>query len=77
MSEDVLAHLVEDEYKDGEGEGGEPPVDLERVHLEALVHAGGVGEEGGQQGFEDKAKVHDHVGHALVEDRVLARLADD
>ncbi len=66
VAEDVLADLVKDKDEEGEGGGGEPPVDLERVHLQPLVHAGRVGEEGGQQGLEHQAKVHDPVFHPLV-----------
>jgi hypothetical protein len=50
---------------------------LEWVHPEALVHARGVGEEGGECGFENETEVERPVAHALVDDRVTARLADD
>ena len=76
VAQDVLSDLVKDKDEEGEGGGGEPPVDLERVHLQPLVHAGGVGEEGRQQGLEHQAKVHDPVLHSLKEKRkILKRLS--
>lgn len=50
---------------------------LERIHPQALVHAGSVGEEGGERGLEDQAEVESPVAHALVHDGVAAGLADD
>ena len=41
-----LSRLVVAEDQDGEGDGGQPPVELERVHPQTLVHARGVGKEG-------------------------------
>ena len=38
--------------------------------MDYLVHAGGVGQEGGQQGLEHQTKVHDPVLHTL-EDRLI------
>ena len=40
--EKELPGLVVAEDEDGEGDGRQPPVDLEGVHPETLVHAGGV-----------------------------------
>lgn len=34
---------------------------LQGVHTETLVHAGGVGQEGGEGGFETEAKVQHPV----------------
>ena len=65
IPQDVLPYLIEHEDEKGEGGGGEPPVDLQGVHLQPLVHAGGVGQEGGQEGLEHQAKVHDPVVHPL------------
>jgi len=59
VAEDPLAALVEHEDEDGEGYRHEPPVDLQRVHLQALVHARGVGQEGCQAGLKDETKVED------------------
>ena len=75
--QDVLSDLVIDKDEEGEGEGGNPPVDLERVHPQPLVHAGGVGQHRRQHRLEEQAKVEHPVLHALLEDRVLAGLADD
>ena len=38
-----LSRLVVAEDQDGEGDGRQPPVDLQGVHPQALVHAGRVG----------------------------------
>ena len=43
-SQQELPRLVVAEDQDGEGDGGQPPVELERVHPEPLVHARGVAE---------------------------------
>ena len=58
-------------------ESWEPPVELQRVHSQSLVHARGVGQESGQKGFEDKTKVHETVLHSLLEHRVLPGLTND
>ena len=76
-AQDELPRLVVDEDEEGEGEGGNPPVDLERVHPQPLVHSGGVGQHRRQHRLEEQAKVEHPVLHALLEDRVLAGLADD
>ena len=57
VAEDPLAALVEHEDEDGEGYGHEPPVDLQRVHLQSLVHARSVREEGSQAGLKDQSEV--------------------
>ena len=76
-SEQELPRLVVAEDQDGEGKGRQPPVEVERVHPETLVHARTVGEEDGQAGLEDQAKVHEPVLHALLEHGQLPGLADD
>jgi len=76
-TDDKLARLVVDEDEDRERNGRQPPVELEWVHAQALVHARSVGEEGGQSRFEEDAKVEDVVAHSLVNERVAARLAND
>ena len=65
--EEVLPALVIDEDGEREGKGGQPPVEVERVHPQPLVHARGVGQEGGQHGLEDQTKVHEPVLHTLLE----------
>lgn len=50
---------------------------LQRVHAQALVHAGTVRQEGGQRRLEHQPEVQRPVSHALVHDRVAARLAHD
>ena len=76
-AEEILPALIVDEDEDREGEGGKPPVDVQRVHPETLVHARTVGQEGGQESFEAKSKVQHAILHALLEHRVLPGLADD
>ena len=76
-AEEVLPALIVDEDEDREGEGGQPPVDVQRVHSQALVHAGAVGQEGSQGCLEKETKVHEHVLHSLLEDGVLPCLAND
>ena len=76
-TEESLPALVIDEDEKGEGEGGKPPVDVQRVHPKTLVHARGVGQESGQNGLEYEAKVHEVVLHPLLEHGVLPGLTDD
>ena len=68
VAQDPFPDLIKDENENGEGNSWEPPVDLKRVHLEALVHAWSVGEEGSKASLKDETKVEDPVGHALSED---------
>jgi len=75
--EEVLPALVIDEDGEREGKGRQPPVEVERVHPQPLVHARGVGQEGGQHGLEDQTKVHEPVLHTLLEHGVLPGLTDD
>ena len=76
-SEQELSGFVVTEDEDWEGDGRQPPVDLQRVHPQALVHPWCVGEDGGKKGLEDEAKIHEVVLHALLEHGVLPGLADD
>merc|ERR1739838_133461 len=76
-TEQVLSGLVVAEDEDGEGDCGQPPVDLQRVHPQTLIHSGRVREDGSKNCFEDEAKVHEVILHALLEHRVLPCLADD
>jgi len=76
-SEEELPGLVIAEDEDGKGYGGQPPVELQGVHPQALVHARGVGQEGSEDCLENKTEVHEVILHALLEDRVLPCLADD
>ena len=77
VSQDPLAHLIKDKDENGERNAWEPPVDLQRVHLQTLVHAWSVGEESSKAGLENETEVEDPVGHSLSEDRILSGLADD
>merc|ERR1712037_108985 len=76
-TQQVLSRLVVAPDEDGEGDGGQPPVDLQGVHPQALVHARGVGEDAGKGRLEEESKVHEVVLHALLEHRELPGLADD
>merc|ERR1711994_871980 len=44
-----LPGLVVAEDQKGEWQGWQPPVDLQGVHPQALVHAGRVGQDGGEE----------------------------
>ena len=76
-SEQKLSCLIIAEDEDGEGDGWDPPVEVERVHPQALVHPRSVGEEGGQAGLEEETKVEEMILHSLLEDRVSSGLTDD
>ena len=76
-SQQILSALIVDEDKKREGHGWDPPVDVERVHPQSLVHARGVGEEGSEDGLEAETKVHEVILHTLLEDGVLPCLTDD
>merc|ERR1711975_63925 len=76
-AEQELPGLVVAEDQKGEGDGRQPPVDLQGVHPQALVHAGRVGQDGGEEGLEAETEVHEVVLHALLEHGVLPGLAND
>ena len=65
-AEQELSCLIVAEDEEGKGDGRQPPVDLQRVHPQALVHPWCVGEDGGKKGLEDEAKIHEVVLHALL-----------
>ena len=50
---------------------------LERVHAKSCLHAGGVGQESGDCRFKEEAECENVVPHALLEQRVTARFAND
>ena len=76
-AEQKLSGLIVAEDEDGEGDGRQPPVDLQGVHPQPLVHAGCVGQDGSEEGLEAETEVHEVVLHALLEHGVLPGLADD
>ena len=47
------------------------------MHPQSDVHPGDVNEGGGQGRLEDQGKVHEVVGHPLLDDGVSPGLADD
>jgi len=67
VPEDVLPGLVVAEDENGEGDGGQPPAEVQRVHPQADVQAGAVAEEGSQGSLEAEAEVQEVVLHALLE----------
>ena len=77
LSENPFANLIKDKDEQGKGNSWEPPVDLQRVHLQTLVHSWSVAQESCQGSFKQEAKVHDPVCHSLLEDGVFPSLADD
>ena len=76
-TEKSLPALIIDEDEKGEGHGRKPPVDVQRVHPETLVHARSVGQHGGKNSLEDETEVHEVVLHTLLEHGVLPGLTDD
>ena len=76
-SQQELSGLVIAEDEDGEWDGWDPPVEIERVHSQPLIHTRTVGQEGGQTGLEEEAEVEEMILHSLLEDRVFPCLADD
>merc|ERR1719219_198684 len=77
LSQQAFTNFVVDEDCGREWYGREPPGGLQWVHPQALVHPGGVGEEGGETGLEDQAEVEEVILHSLLEHGVLPRLTDD
>ena len=77
LTKNVLPDFIKDEDQSREGDGREPPVDLQGIHLQSLIHSRSVAQESCQDGFKDETEVHDPVGHTLLEDRVLASFTDD
>jgi len=76
-SEQEFPGLVITEDEEGEWHGGQPPVDLQGVHPQALVHAWGVGKEGSKESLENETEIHEVILHSLLEYRVLPGLAND
>ena len=76
-SQQELSGFIVDKDNEGKGQGREPPVELQGVHSQSLVHARGVGQESGQDGFKDETEVHEPVLHSLLEYGVLPGLTDD
>ena len=77
LTKNVLPDFIKDKDQEREGDGREPPVDLQGIHLQSLIHSRSVAQESCQDGFKDETEVHDPVGHTLLEDRVLASFTDD
>ena len=50
---------------------------LEGVHAEADLHSGGVREEASDGRFEEETEGEHVIAHALLEERVAARFAND
>ena len=73
---DELSRLIVAQYDEGERESREPPEELDALHLQDLVHAGAVTQEGGQSGLEEEGEVELAIPHPLLEQGVLPRLAD-
>lgn len=76
-SEQVLPALIVHKDEKGEGECRQPPVEVQRVHSQTLVHTGAVGQERCQHSLKDESKVHEPILHALLEHRVLPCLTDN
>ena len=76
-TEQQLSDLIVAENKERERNGRQPPVDLEGIHPQTLVHARSIGQEDCQEGLKQESKVHDPVLHALLEYREFASLANN
>ena len=76
-SQQELSGLVIAEDEDGEWDGWDPPVEVQRVHPQTLVHTRSVGQEGSQEGLEEETEVEEMILHSLLEDRVSSGLTDD
>jgi len=68
VTQDESAALVVDEDEEGEGPGGEPPAEAERVHAQTVLKTGAVGQEDGQGRLKEYTEVQDVVVHALLEE---------
>ena len=67
-SKNVFPGLVVDQDEERKWQRREPPVKLQRVHAQSLIHARSVGEDSSQHGLKEETKVEDPVSHALGED---------
>ena len=72
-----FSDFIENENEDREWKCWKPPINLQRIHLQHLIHAWCVGKKGSQTSFEDEAKVHYVIAHSLLEHRVLPGFTDD
>ena len=76
-SEEKLPALVINKDGQREGNGRQPPQELERLHPQSHVHARRVDQEGGEGSLEQQGKVHEVVCHSLLEDGVSSGLANE
>ena len=76
VPDDQLPNFIKNEDQDREGNGWEPPVDLQRIHLQPFVHARSVGQESSKTSFKDQTKGQDVISHSLLEKRIFPGLAD-
>ena len=76
VSLDGLPHLVVDQDDEGEGEGREPPEEVDVLQLQHGVDARSVAKEDGQESLEDESEVELPVPHPLLEQGVPPGLAD-
>ena len=57
LSEKQASQFVAEEDEEGEGEGGDPPVRVQRINSQILREDGTVEEEYCEQGFKNQGKV--------------------
>ena len=76
-TENRFSRFVIAEDEDGERKSWQPPVELEGIHSETLVHARAVGQETSKGSLEEETKVHEPIEHSLLEHGKFPCLTDD
>ena len=71
---DELPDLIVGQDEEGEGEGRQPPEELDALQLQDYPDARAVAEEGSQGGLEEERGVELAVPHSLLEQGVAPRL---
>ena len=69
--------FIIDQDEEAEGQGRNPPVDINGVGSKSCVHSRAVGYEGSQSSLKDYSKVQEPVAHALMDEGVHASFAND
>lgn len=76
-AKEVFPCFVIAENENREGNGRDPPIDLQRIHSQSFVHAWSITQEGSQRCFKEDSEVQHFITHALLEQGVLSCLAND
>jgi len=67
VTQDEAAALVVDEDEKGEGPGGEPPAEAERVHAQTVLKTRAVGQEDRDGRLKEQTKVQHVFVHSLLD----------